>query len=55
VLAREPYAGRGPRDRRNDQDGIYTRGGGRSLMLAVKEDGPGHAGTFDIGLNFAGL
>ena len=50
VLAREPYASRGRRDRRNDRDGIYARGGGRSLVLALKEDGPGYAGTFDIGL-----
>lgn len=53
VLAREPYASRGPRDRRNHQDGIYARGGGRSLMLAVKEDSAGYAGTFDVGLSLA--
>lgn len=52
VLAREPYAARGARDRRNEQDGLYARGG-RSLVLAVKEDGRGYAGTFDIGLQSA--
>lgn len=51
VLAREPYANRGPRDRRNAQDGIYARGGGRSLMLTLREDGEGYAGTFGVGLN----
>ena len=52
VLAREPYAARGARDRRNEQDGLYARGG-RSLVLAVKEDARGYAGTFDIGLQSA--
>lgn len=51
VLAHEPYVSRGPRDRRNEQDGIYARGGGRSLMLALKEDGRGYAGSFDVGLD----
>lgn len=52
ILAQPPYAARGQRDRRNDQDGIYRRGGSQ-LMLAVKEDRQGYAGTFDIGLNLA--
>lgn len=52
ILAQPPYAARGQRDRRNDQDGIYARGG-RQLMLAVKEDGAGYGGTFELGLNIA--
>lgn len=50
VLAREPYAGRGARDLRNDRDGIFTRGGGSNLVLAVSAGGQGYAGIFDIGL-----
>src|SRR5688572_18549048 len=50
ILAREPYANRGARDRRNEQDGLFARGGGRNLVLAVKEEGQGYTGTFDIGL-----
>ena len=50
VLALAPYAGRGRRDVRNDEDGLFARGGGR-LILSLAQDGQGYAGSFDIGLN----
>lgn len=50
VHALEPYASRGRRDVRNEDDGIYRRGG-RELMLAISEGGPGREATFDIGLH----
>lgn len=49
VHAREPYAGRGPRDTRNNQDGIY-RDGGRQLLLAPVRSGAGYAATLPIAL-----
>jgi protocatechuate 3,4-dioxygenase beta subunit len=49
VHAQAPYASRGQQRMRNDRDGIFQRGG-RELILAVAESGPGHAGTFDIAL-----
>ena len=49
VLANAPYASRGPRPLKNNGDGIYRRGGSQ-LLLAVREQGPGLAATFDIGL-----
>lgn len=52
IFAQPPYAARGQRDRRNEQEGIYARGG-RQLLLSVKEDGQGYAGTFELGLNLA--
>ena len=53
VLALPPYAARGRRDVRNDEDGLFARGG-RRLMISLARDGQGYAGTFDIGLNMAG-
>ena len=50
VLAQAPYAARGQRRQRNDDDGIY-RNGGRQLMLPLARDGAGYAGTFEIGLS----
>jgi len=52
VHARTPYAERGQRNRRNDRDGIYRRGGDR-LLLDLTEDGEGYATTFDIGLELS--
>jgi protocatechuate 3,4-dioxygenase beta subunit len=49
VFAMEPYASRGRRWMRNDDDGLF-REGGRQLLLAAEPDGPGYAATFDIGL-----
>ena len=49
VHAGEPYRARGPRNRRNEEDGIFRRGG-RELVLALEPSGSGYAGTFEIGL-----
>ena len=51
VMRAEPYAGKGARTVRNEQDGLF-RQGGEQLMLAVTQAGSGYAGTFDIGLQF---
>lgn len=50
VLAAAPYADRGQRSTRNDQDGIYRRDG-QSLMLAPTATGDGYAATFHIALS----
>jgi protocatechuate 3,4-dioxygenase beta subunit len=50
VHARAPYVSRGERRLRNDHDGLFRRGG-RQLLLALTERGPGYAGTFDIALD----
>jgi protocatechuate 3,4-dioxygenase beta subunit len=49
VHAQEPYAGKGQRDLRNSQDGIYNQGGSQ-LVLDVSETGDGYGGTFNIAL-----
>jgi protocatechuate 3,4-dioxygenase beta subunit len=49
VFALEPYATRGQRWLRNDEDGIF-RDGGRQLLLAAEPDGPGYAAAFAVGL-----
>jgi hypothetical protein len=49
VHALAPYASRGPRSPRNAGDGEYRRGGSQ-LLLAVREQGPGLAAAFDIGM-----
>jgi protocatechuate 3,4-dioxygenase beta subunit len=49
VLAMPPYSARGPRDRRNHQDGLFQRGG-KELLMAIREDAKGYSGHFDIGL-----
>ena len=49
VLAGAPYAARGPRSTRNEQDGIFQRDG-RSLMLAPTPSGAGYAAAFHIAL-----
>jgi protocatechuate 3,4-dioxygenase beta subunit len=49
VFARAPYAARGPRSTRNDQDGIYRRGGDQ-LVLDVREEGDGYAARFALGM-----
>ncbi len=53
VHALAPYAKRGRRTVRNDGDGIF-QDGGRQLVLEVSENGPGYAGTFDLGLQITG-
>lgn len=52
VLERAPYASKGRRAVRNQQDGIFRRGGDQ-LMLAVVPKADGYTGTFDIGLQIA--
>jgi protocatechuate 3,4-dioxygenase beta subunit len=49
VFAVEPYASRGRRWMRNEDDGIF-REGGKGLLLAAVPDGDGYAASFDIGL-----
>ena len=51
VHAREPYAQFGPRDRRNEADGIFKRGNGRQLIVALAETTDGVAGTFSVALS----
>jgi protocatechuate 3,4-dioxygenase beta subunit len=52
VHAQAPYAGKGQRAIKNQQDGLF-RNGGRQLMLSPVESGQGYAATFDIGLQMA--
>ena len=49
VFARPPYASRGKRDVRNEQDGLFRRGG-KQLIVALKPEGEGYAGSFEVGL-----
>lgn len=49
VFTRAPYAGRGRRDMRNEDDSLFRRGGKR-LIIALAQQGEGYAGTFDVGL-----
>lgn len=49
IHARAPYAGSVRRRVRNEEDGLYRRGG-RQLMLDVAKQGQGYVGTFDIGI-----
>lgn len=53
VHAQGPYAGQGRRRMRNAGDGIF-RSGGEQLMLRLKKEAQGYAGTFDIGLRMPG-
>jgi protocatechuate 3,4-dioxygenase beta subunit len=52
VFTQAPYAGRGERDRRNTDDGIFRRSGGQ-LMLAVAPSGRAYDAKFDIGLDLS--
>ncbi len=49
VHAEAPYAAHQGTRMRNDNDGIYRRGG-RELMLAVAAPGGRHAATFSLGM-----
>jgi len=51
VLAQAPYAAKGARDTRNNQDGIYS-GGGSQLLLAPALANGTYSATFNIGLQF---
>lgn len=51
VHALPPYNGKGPRDVRNERDGIFRRDqSGQALMLRLARAGDGYAGTTTIGL-----
>lgn len=47
VHARQPYAAKGRRNRRNSGDGIFSRGGSQ-LLIAPVRSGQGYAATFEI-------
>ena len=49
VFAQEPYAQRGPRRTRNEQDGIF-RNGGSQLLVAPAPSGDAFTADFRIGL-----
>jgi len=49
VHERAPYSARGKRTQRNNEDGLFRRGGSR-LMLALIETGEGYTGEFSVGL-----
>jgi protocatechuate 3,4-dioxygenase beta subunit len=49
IHAQPPYAAKGQRSMKNDQDGIF-QGGGEQLMLQIAKDAKGYVGRFDIGL-----
>lgn len=50
VHAQPPYASKGTRDRRNEQDGIYNRSGGSRLVVSPERAGAEYTATFDIAL-----
>jgi protocatechuate 3,4-dioxygenase beta subunit len=52
VFSKPPYAARGKGQLRNAQDGIF-RDGGSQLVLAVKPNATGYAGTFDLAMQTA--
>lgn len=49
IHTQRPYAAKGQRNIKNDQDGIFQRGGDQ-LMLQVAKDAKGYGARFDIGL-----
>jgi protocatechuate 3,4-dioxygenase beta subunit len=52
VFARAPYAGKGERDRRNTDDGIFRESNGQ-LLLAVTPSGRAYDAKFDVGLDLS--
>lgn len=52
VFAEKPYANKGRRTVRNDDDFIYRESGGQ-LMLVVTPTGEGYTANFDIGMRTA--
>jgi protocatechuate 3,4-dioxygenase beta subunit len=52
VYAAEPYAARGARTRRNDQDGIFQESDGQTLVT-VTPTADGYTGTFAVGVRMA--
>ncbi len=54
VLQRAPYAQKGTANWvRNSRDGIFNRSGGEQLMLALRPQGEGYAGIFELGMQLA--
>lgn len=49
VFQKAPYKERGPRSTRNASDGIYRQGGAQ-LMIPVRQQGSGYAGTFQVAM-----
>jgi len=49
IFTQQPYASKGQRNVRNEDDGIYPNGGDQ-LTLLVTPAGEGYAAVFDIGL-----
>jgi protocatechuate 3,4-dioxygenase beta subunit len=49
VFARRPYSARGKPDVRNNDDGLFRRGGAR-LLVALTENRGGYAGEFSVGI-----
>jgi hypothetical protein len=49
VHAEPPYSRRGPRKVRNNRD-LVSLIGGKRLILPLREEKKGYAGTFDVGL-----
>lgn len=52
VYTQAPYAARGQRTQKNNQDGIFQQGG-EQLMLQLTQGEEGYIGRFEIGLEFA--
>ena len=52
IHAQPPYAVKGQRTLKNDQDGIF-RGEGEQLMIQLTKEAEGYMGTFDVGLQIA--
>jgi protocatechuate 3,4-dioxygenase beta subunit len=52
VHGQAPYAAKGQRTQKNDQDGIF-RGGGEQLLLQLTETAAGYEGRFNLGLERA--
>ena len=52
VHTQTPYATKGQRDVRNDNDGIF-RDGGEQLLLPVTEDAGGYAVTKAVGVDMS--
>lgn len=53
ILASAPYAGATKKRTRNEEDGIFRRGG-EQLMLAPIAQTQGYAAAFDVGMRFTG-
>lgn len=52
VHTQTPYAARGQRNQKNEQDGIFHQGG-EQLMLQLAQAERGYVGRFEIGLELA--